>query len=319
MTKNRIPEIINESIRNKWTNVFFVTSPIVSVMVKMIILKYKLKPENVLLVSFRNTDLTIFKNSKKIFITINRFNSIFERLFFISLSGIKILSLLNGFNNKNFIVFSTWAYRELNWCVSSKKCSGHIYIEEGQATYMNYIPYSRGQLSIWKKLIFNFKNRINPGDGSGYFYRDDAKAYIGINKNAYPKINNDLKYILNNIYSLKNYYKPKLLGSTNIGLTCASRRLKGNKIDDMFLKLIQIMPKNSFIKLHPSFSYDDLKIKESEEKIKNLSNESIGICSNDTILELEMLYEKKYIYGPQTSLKIYADLLGSEFRKIDLY
>ena len=53
---------------------------------------------------------------------------------------------------------------------------------------------------------------------------------------------------------------------------------------------------------------------------KNLKmNKNINLCNNDVLLEAEMLFEKKYLYGPLTSLIKYSNLLGSEFKKICIY
>ena len=41
------PQIIDKSIKKELINVFFVTSPIVAIVVKMIILKFKINPNNV--------------------------------------------------------------------------------------------------------------------------------------------------------------------------------------------------------------------------------------------------------------------------------
>ena len=58
------PQIIDKSIKKELINVFFVTSPIVAIVVKMIILKFKINPNNVLIFSFRNTDLSLLDYEK---------------------------------------------------------------------------------------------------------------------------------------------------------------------------------------------------------------------------------------------------------------
>ena len=156
--------------------------------------------------------------------------------------------------NKNFLIYSSWSFREVNFLLKSKLSQGHIYIEEGQATYMNYVPYSYKGLSIKYKFIKNWKNRINVGDGSGYFYRDDAHAFLGMFKESYPKIQKNKIYILNNFESLKKFYNPKIIGVKKIGITRSASRLKDGEWEDMLKILIKKMNFNGMIKPHPSFT-----------------------------------------------------------------
>ena len=83
--------------------------------------------------------------------------------------------------------------------------------------------------------------------------------------------------------------------------------------------LIDLLPSNSIIKLHPSFYNSIIKVKTIKKYIEKKSYSSITLSSEDTILELEMLYEKKIIYGPQTTLSKYARYLGSSFHDIKLF
>ena len=48
-------------------------------------------------------------------------------------------------------------------------------------------------------------------------------------------------------------------------------------------------------------------------------DKEITLCSNSIILEAEMLFEEKRLYGPLTSLCEYAKLFGSEFVEIKIY
>ena len=62
--------------------------------------------------------------------------------------------------------------------------------------------------------------------------------------------------------------------------------------------------------------------KEKQKKIESFlkhNYKSFNLCSNDVIIELEMLHEKKKLVGSLTSLIKYADAFGSEFIKVDLY
>ena len=79
------------------------------------------------------------------------------------------------------------------------------------------------------------------------------------------------------------------------------------------------MPNGGVIKLHPSFLANKKTQKRIELIFNNISPANISLCPNNVILEIEMLYEKKKIIGPQTSLNKYAKKFGSEFVNIKLY
>ena len=85
----------------------------------------------------------------------------------------------------------------------------------------------------------------------------------------------------------------------------------------MINKLVQLLPENSVIKAHPSFMLSSKKIQSLTKYINEISRGKVALCSNDIIIEMEMLYEKKIILGPRSSLHFYANLFESEFQKID--
>ena len=80
--------------------------------------------------------------------------------------------------------------------------------------------------------------------------------------------------------------------------------------------LIKEMNGEGVIKLHPSFT-SSKKIEEDITKVfQQLKTKKIDICSNEVIVELEMLYERKKITGFQTSLSKYATIFGSDFNQL---
>ena len=297
------------------THVFFVVNPMTVIISRLIIDNLKLSSKNILIVSFRNTDITML-NYKYLKIRIKKVDRYLERLFFQSPSGNEIL---NQINNKKFLVYASWANRELNWLMREKNCIGHSYIEEGQGSYMKHVPYSRKNIPILQKIKNNLKNRVNDNEKSGFFFRDDAIAYFGISKDTFPMIQKEKIIIFNDLKPVLDYYSPKLIGVKNIGLTCAERRLKDNDWKKMITKLVSKLPKNAVIKPHPSFTLSDKRYKKLKSITDDVSAKKIDLCSNDVIIELEMLYEKKYLIGPITSLSIYSRMFGSKFKKIQLY
>ena len=65
--KVKIPDLLKNSKVENSLLVFFITSPLVSVLSRLIIEEYNLDHKNILLVSFRNTDLSIFDGKKNIY------------------------------------------------------------------------------------------------------------------------------------------------------------------------------------------------------------------------------------------------------------
>ncbi len=311
-------EVVSELKTNKYLNVFLVASPILAIITRMIIESLNLDKENILIISLRNTSLEILPFN---FLEIKpgNFDRYIEKIFFASPSGRKIKKYISK-SDKEFIIYSGWAYREVNWLLKSTKCAGHIYIEEGQGSFFNYVPYSRSNMSLLDKIKFNWRNRVNPNDGEGFFFRNDALLYIGMSEGVYPKINETKKFLINNLHDIKKYYKPKLLGITQIGLTCSASRLP-SIIDweTMLKKLIDVLPNNAFIKPHPSFTSSKKVFDKFKLIYEKLNDKNIKLCQNDINLELEMLYEKKRLIGPQSSIQRYAISLGSKYKKINLF
>lgn len=309
----KIPEIITSANENNWMHVFLVVNPISASVSRLIKETYKLKESNILTISLRNTDLSIMKfNTMHINETFK--NKILLKLFKSYPNSKKILNKI-GKDNK-FILYASWAYRESSQLPSVKNllsapnCMGHAYIEEGQATYNSSKPFSPNKLNRHKTIhAENLKD----------LYRDDAYAYIGILPNAYPEVPQEKLYILDNLIKLKQFYNPILIGTKNIGLTCAERRLKKNQWRNMLQTLIDNMPNGGVIKLHPSFSSNKKNKKRVELIFNKIAPESVSICPENAIIEIEMLYESKILIGSLTSLSTYADASGSKFINVDLY
>ena len=277
----------------------------------MIIDEYKIENKKVLLICFRNTNLSLF-NHESFKIIPGKYDRYFERLFFYSFTGQKIIQRIK---ENNFITYSPLANIELNWVIRSKNNKGYIYIEELQLSWMNIPLHSHSSISLKNRLKKNWNNRLI----DKYWYRDDASAFIAIHPDAYPCIKNDMKFLLNNWVQLKKHYSPKLIGVKRIGLTCASRRLKKEEWPTMIKKLLKKLPIGSIVKPHPSFICNEKINTEFKKVFKKISNGKVDLCQEDVIIELEMLYEKKEIIGPQTSLSKYAEYLGSTFNHVKLY
>jgi hypothetical protein len=316
--KNSIEKSVKKFQDKKILNVFFITSPIVAIISKMIIQYFKIKRDNVLIISFRDTDLSLLLDYELLKIEQGKFDRYFEKLFFLSPSGSKIENKINTYN-KDFIIFSPLALREVNWLVNIPKCLGHIYVEEGQHSYMDIFPYDPSNINFYDRLIKNWKNRFSEVDEIGYYFRNDCIGYIGLFPDVYPKISSLQKLILNNLVDLKGLYKPKLININTIGITCASRRLESSSIEAMLINLFSYLPNNSKVKAHPSFTSSQKVFNDFKKKFDKVSEGKFKLCTNDTILELEMLYEPKKLVGSKSSLSKYAKQLGSTYDLVKLY
>jgi len=294
-----------------------VTSPIVVIISKMIINYFKIDSNNILIISFRNTDLSLLEYPH-LNIKPGKFDRYHEKLLFLSPSGKKILKKINEINN-NFFLFTSLAYREVNWVLNSSLSKGHFYIEEGQHSYMKISPYQPSKINLYNRLKKNWKNRFSESDTLGYYFRDDAHGFIGMLPEVFPEIHEKKKIVLNNFKSLKKHYKPMLMGVKTIGITCASRRVNKENLKIMINKLLSKLPDGSVVKAHPSFTINEEVFENFNRIFNQVSKGRVTLCSNKIILEIEMIYESKKLMGPKSSLAKYADHLGSSYEYVNLY
>ncbi len=312
-TVQKNSSIIDQANQEDWDHIFFIVNPVSAIIAKLIIEKFRINEKNLKIYSIRETDVSLITKDK------HKIDSYWHDRFFIKLGfnplTKRVLKKIDA-RKRGFVAYTSWCFREstitpsINELLKSDLARGHIYIEEGQATYRPSKPYSVEKFQ---------KEQITHAEGLTQMYRDDAKAFICILNNAFPEVPNSKKIILNNISILKNFYKPKLLGIKSIGVTCAERRLEHHQWKGMLKKLIHSMPDGGVIKIHPSFLFDPKKRKRIFSIFNKLKTDNIEICDESVILEIEMLFEKKFLIGSLTSLDLYATSFGSEFKSIELY
>ena len=308
-----LKSVIYNSTKENWLHVFLFNSSIQAILSRMIIENYKIRHENILIVSSRNTDISIF-NHQSLKINPSKYERYLDKLFFYSTTGNRVIRLVNK-TKKNFLLYTPMADKETNWLLSKKNCKGHIYIENGQHSWVEQQVYSYLNTSFFQRFKLNWENRML----EGFRIRDDAHAFIGICSDSFPDISLKKKFFLKNIEKIKKNYSQKLKGIKTIGLTCASRRLKEGDLEVMLRKLISLTPKGAVIKPHPSFTSNESTYKQFTEAFNRVNNGKLKLCNNDVLLELEMLFEKKQLIGPQSSLSKYATLFDSNFKQVKLY
>ena len=227
---------------------------------------------------------------------------------------------------KKFILYCDWDSREVLELLNSKRCIGHAYIEEGQLSFNRFKAYkfTNNRYAQWKRLkrwSHNIKNMTRESDIPNFneCFNEKAFAFFTIYKNAFPLMESKKKYNFKDFSSIKNNYKPQIMGKKNIGIICSPRRLKPNQWISSIKKIINVLPQKSTIKLHPEFYSNKNYLEKFIKIFSEYNSKEISICDSSIILEAEMLFEEKILYGPLSSLKTYAPLLGSKFIDIPLY
>tara|TARA_B100000579_G_scaffold96153_1_gene76158 strand:+ start:1769 stop:2719 length:951 start_codon:yes stop_codon:yes gene_type:complete len=307
--------IIHHANDQDWEHIFFVVNPVTVILAKLIIEKFNINRKNITIYSLRDTDISLIKGEHK-----HLKKSLFYRLLIkLGLTPVsrEVRKSLNK-KNKPFLLYCSWCFHEsiatpsISRILKSKLSKGHFYIEEGQATYRPSKPFN---------ALEKVREIHTHAEGFKQMYRDDSHGFISILEGAFPEAPIEKRLVLDNLYDLKDFYKPKLIGNRYIGLTCAQRRLKDNEWENMFKKLFKSMPHGGVIKIHPSFLMDSRKRKKIISIFYKLKEQyrNIELCDENVILEIEMLFEKKELIGSITSLEVYAKNLGSDFKKIELF
>ena len=301
----KIPELVRSTIEKNEIHVFFVSNPVVSILARMVIDEYDLDPNNIICVSIRNSNTELVCNE-----SIQPYSRWYDRaivkLFLVSPQGRRIVRQLEE-RKKNFIVYASWMYPEIERVTASSYCQGHIYLEEGQQSYYQSKPYA---------FLGNYKSRrrreIKKGN-INYYFREDSSAYIGLSKESFPIVEEDKRFILNNLASIHQFYRPRLVGVKFIGLMPAPHRIPQKYLESALILLISKMPDGGVIKLHPGFNVHTILRDYISSILDRISNGTVTICDDDVILELEMLSEPKFFIGIRSSVSRYAEALGSKY------
>lgn len=320
-----INEFKNKLVRNELSHVFVLNNPISVFIAKIIIESNNIPEDKIYLISFRKINIDVL-NGNKISIKLNFIDKLFRKIFLFSLQGFRLRKTIEK-KCGDFLLYCDWDNRDVVEIMNSKRYKGHAYIEEGQSAFNPFKEYhlKKNRLSQYKRLrrwqsSSNLKDQLNLDIHTfKEFFNKDAFAFFTIINGSYPLINPKKRILLKDFSYVKNVYKPQLLGIKNIGIMCSPRRLKNDWTNSIY-NLINSLPNNSVIKLHPEFYSNKHLLDKFLITFENLNDKKhIKLCSNNILIEAEMLFEKKYLYGPLTSLIKYAQLFGSEFKKVNIY
>ena len=305
-------------------HIFFLSSPIVVFISRLIIEEFSISKDKIIVVPFRNTSTDLISNNV-IRQESSLLDKVIKKFFLFSLQGYQLRKKIENCSKK-FILYCDWDNREAIELLNSKKCIGNSYIEEGQLSFHRIYSYKfkRNRISQWRRLRRwknNVKNMPRDADIPAFneIFNENAFVFFTISNKAFPYINKFKKYKLNDFSIIKKNYKPKLLGKKYIGIMSSPRRFETKKWDSTIKNLISLLPEDSIIKLHPAYFSNKEYLIKFNNIFNKLNHKNLTICDNSVILEAEMLFEKKILYGPMTSLNTYAPLLGSEFIDAKIY
>lgn len=294
----------------KALHIFLVSNPIFEMISLMWIDFNKIPMENVIVISTRQSLPKIISADRKYF-KLTFLDRVFEKFNF-KFYNRRICNFIRS-KDRKFFLYSAWHF-ELVFAID-KLCNkiGNFYIEEGQ-------------LSNWNKKLFT-SNDLQTIKLQKKLYAEDREflhsikslGFISIDSEAFSHVDESKRINLTNFQIVKDIYKPSLLGINEIGLTPAFRRVSSKNIEKIVLDIAFYLKNNSCIKIHPGFNISKNNLLLLEELIFKKTKKRIFICNSEIILEAEMLFQKKKIYGPLSSIERYTKILGSEYIYLKLY
>ena len=296
--------MIDQKYNKDCKHIFIIPNEITAMVAYEYINEVGLSKDSVEIIFIRGLNSNLFSLMNVTSSTRGIFEKIGDRYHINYLSyNSKIRRIADSFK-KDFILYVTWFNSLTAEIIKSKKCIAHVYLEEGELAYRN-IPLRRDYL---KKCSPNAKD---------YSFRSDAILWIGITKDSFPRIPKEKKYILKSFEYVKKHYSPLLKNYNTILIMPTPARLPKSEWKNTLIKLASHTSEPFALKLHPGFE-NNLKVYKYFRKILGeLGYANSVIVSKDVILEAEMLFSKKKLIGDRSSLSRYANLLGSEFKKIN--
>lgn len=304
-------------------HIFFISSPIVELIVASYLEELHIDAKDITLVSLRKYKPNLI-NAKVINIYFPFIEKVFYRLFLLSFEGM-VLRFIASFQNKYFYLYTPWDVPQYFSMRRSKNCLGHFYIEEGQISHNTVNLYEisanyyeeRKRLQSWRnRYVSHLKKDQTPFRG---FFNNKSSGHLVLLNDAFPGVDNNKKILVKISKNLASNYVEKTSATKTIGIMPAPRRVTDigwQKAVDIF---IEKLPPGSMIKLHPGFEVNKKTYRKLESYLSIKSRGEITLCPKGTIIELEMVKAKKVLYGPLTSLKRYSKYFGSRFINLKVY
>jgi len=311
MTSATVPMLLRRHIEEGILHVFFLQNPVALIMSLMIADAYEIPTNRIVGVSIRQTDTT-FTGFAELPLRTGRFDRYINRLSGRNLAGVRLRRELERLGQR-YIVYASWHYAEVEEVTASRSCVGMITVEEGQLSYYNSLPYPHTFGNRWRFR----KKRIAAGTPNLYF-REDAAAFIGLSPDSFPGVPKDKRFVLDNLAVAAQRYRPQLMGRRSIGLMPAPSRLAPSDVLPAIEKLAKAMGGSGTIKMHPGYRSERYYSEETFSRyLHSVADGRITLCPESVIIELEMLSERKRLFGSRTSLSRYAKMFGSSFVQVE--
>jgi hypothetical protein len=291
-------------------HVFIVASPLIGMVAYEFVAERKLNLKNVLIVFIRGQKIPLFHGFNSVLIkkTLrNKMGSRLPNLFHTFDESVK--EFIESFG-REFLMYTPWLDAVASVVLNSKLCIGHSYLEEGDQAYKNF-PLFSSAASYDRKP----KTELNKHAYRDY-WRDDAKAWIGITEKSFLVAPPERRVILQGFQNVKNAYSPVLQQNDCVLLMPTPGRLPRENWGEALFKLNMYPKIKTFLKLHPAF-YETKNVDlVFLEILKKYSLKNIEICDQSVILEAEMMFNPLVLIGDRSSLSRYAKYFGSTFIKV---
>jgi hypothetical protein len=281
--------------------VAIINNPLVALVVRLYFIDRKIDPSRVLLISERNTSLDIFdERCPRTFLGTD------------GLTAEKRLFITRQVQDKKFVLITPWVLEVADYLGRKQNCFGFIYCEEGRMAYFKSKPYSDRIVVPWKlrKLIVERTKNVN------YLFKKNPLLLISIGQEAFKDIFpcEPLHVVPASLIPL--IYEPKIKSYENILLTPSVRYV--NQISALFRFAAEKIVNLAAIKIHPSLESKREMIKYELEKCFAIRSAIPELIERNVVLEGEMFFDKKIIYGMASSIEIYANLFGSKYVQLSI-
>ncbi|MBO6577038.1 MAG: hypothetical protein JJ896_15280 [Rhodothermales bacterium] len=176
-------------------------------------------------------------------------------------------------------------------------------MEEGQLAFSASKPHSSGGPAR------------QYADLSQYF-PDGGSGFLAMLPAAFPWVDEEDRYLVQEFDHIREVYTPGLRGVEAIGVLPAPRRISDDNREYVLESILRHLKSPSVVKFHPGFShYPDLE-SWFRSRLDEETKGRVQRCDDSIVLEAEMLFERKRLYGPRSSLQRYAEFFGSQYELV---